>query len=133
MVSSDFSGTVYVWDMESSVRVFRYLTDSDCKVTSLNFDTSQRRVITGCDNGKLKIWNFSSGQCLTEFRDHGLNKAHWRNDPVSNKCKGTEITGVVYVMEVALWNCSEVQTWIESFRDKVIYFFPYFCFFFILR
>eukprot|EP01084_Bolivina_argentea_P226841 383113_1 len=118
-VSSDFSGNIHVWDITDSSRVFRYCIKE--KITSLTFDTSQRRVITGSDIGTLKMWNFSSGQCLCEFRDHNSKKyAHWKMDNNNNINikKGTEITGIVYVMEVTSWNEKELRNWFESFRDK---------------
>jgi len=129
-VSADLAGNVHVWDIESSMRVFRYnVTSSDkaAAVTAFTFDTSQRRVITGTDHGGLKLWNFSSGQCLIEFRDHDCRFAHWAEadaDDMAAKKKltgvvnGIEITGIVYVMEVTSWTAKEVQNWFESFRDK---------------
>jgi len=195
-VSADFSGNVLVWDIETSSRVFTYSVGggqrtqsalhhhhrgdaadaaadrksdalSHCEtVTSLTFDSSQRRVITGTDSGTLKMWNFSSGQCLCSFRDHHCKFAHWTIDdeeegdddgdgdgdgdgdaqrhsgsvaanneaakrrrrqldghgaggqsPPNPLQHGTEITGIVYVMEVTSWSAKEVEHWFESFRD----------------
>jgi WD40 repeat protein len=36
-------------------------------ITSMAFDTTQRRLITGSDNGEVKAWNFSSGRELGEM------------------------------------------------------------------
>ena len=36
-------------------------------ITSIAFDTTQRRLLTGADNGEVKAWNFSSGMCLTDM------------------------------------------------------------------
>lgn len=36
-------------------------------VTCIAFDTTQRRLLTGADNGEVKAWNFSSGMCLTDM------------------------------------------------------------------
>eukprot|EP00484_Ammonia_sp_Unknown_P029258 CAMPEP_0197028102 /NCGR_PEP_ID=MMETSP1384-20130603/7880_1 /TAXON_ID=29189 /ORGANISM="Ammonia sp." /LENGTH=1184 /DNA_ID=CAMNT_0042457053 /DNA_START=22 /DNA_END=3576 /DNA_ORIENTATION=- len=150
-VSSDFNGNIHVWDIENSTRVFRYsqsgeqdncasnngnadhcdtssiLSGFNEKITALAFDTSQRRVITGSDRGTLKIWNFSSGQCLCTFKDHRSKYAHWKVDPTDVEEKpskharlqyGTEISGIVYVMEVTSWTDKDVQFWFDSFRDR---------------
>ena len=36
------------------------------KVTALAFDASGRRLLTGAQDGLVRVWNFSSGQCLRE-------------------------------------------------------------------
>jgi hypothetical protein len=36
-------------------------------MTTMALDPPQRRLITGSDNGILKVWNFSSGACLKEM------------------------------------------------------------------
>ena len=35
-------------------------------MTALAFDASGRRLLTGGQDGVVRVWNFSSGQCLRE-------------------------------------------------------------------
>lgn len=36
-------------------------------MTAMALDALQKRLITGSDNGVMKVWNFSSGACLKEM------------------------------------------------------------------
>ena len=37
------------------------------EITSMCFDPTKRRLITGSRNGSTKIWNFNNGACLRVF------------------------------------------------------------------
>jgi hypothetical protein len=39
----------------------------DHAMTTMALDAPHRRLLTGSDNGVLKVWNFSSGDCLKEM------------------------------------------------------------------
>lgn len=39
----------------------------DHAMTAMALDAQHRRLVTGADNGVLKVWNFSSGACLKEM------------------------------------------------------------------
>jgi WD40 repeat protein len=51
--------------------MFRYRESlhDDSKLTAMCFDDGGRRLVTGYHNGTLRMTNFSSGECLTEFID----------------------------------------------------------------
>ena len=53
---------------DSSLNVSLLLLVQHCKVTAMCFDSAGRRLITGTDDGSLKMWNFSNGACLTTVR-----------------------------------------------------------------
>ncbi|EFJ43836.1 hypothetical protein VOLCADRAFT_96020 [Volvox carteri f. nagariensis] len=47
---------------------YRFLQcHGDKRITSLAFDAAKRRLITGAEDGDCKIWNFSSGACLSHL------------------------------------------------------------------
>lgn len=45
----------------------------------MSLDANNRRLITGADNGELKMWNFSSGACIKTMTPKGI---------------GMEVTGI---------------------------------------
>jgi len=51
VVSGDNTGKVKVWDFETGAAVFRYSVGA--KITSMSFDMSCRRLITGTDDGRI--------------------------------------------------------------------------------
>jgi WD40 repeat protein len=71
VVSSDSSGGIHVWEVDTGRMVFKF--DAGCRVTSMCFDHAQRRLITGSKDGRLKKWNFSNGQALMEFENTRLD------------------------------------------------------------
>lgn len=40
---------------------------ADHAMTAMALDAQHRRLVTGADNGIMKVWNFSSGACLKEM------------------------------------------------------------------
>ena len=52
-------------------------------LSAWSFDNSGRRLLTGGQDGSLKMWNFNNGQCLKVFNGFGED----------------EITCVAYVQE----------------------------------
>ncbi|KAL0019122.1 hypothetical protein WJX79_001934 [Trebouxia sp. C0005] len=79
-ISADESGLICVWKVSTgALRVRWARAHDDARITSMAFDLNFRRLITGCENGGVKIWNFSSGECLKELQ------------AISNQ----EITGII--------------------------------------
>ncbi|CAN0052171.1 unnamed protein product, partial [Choristocarpus tenellus] len=63
VVSGDAMSNVHVWLVENGQLVFRFSNaHGTSKISSMCFDTSERRLITGANNGTVIMWNFSSGQ-----------------------------------------------------------------------
>jgi len=68
-VSGDHGGTVSVWHVPSGKLRFRfYNAHEDQRITAMNFDTARRRLLTGSESGEVKVWNFSSGACLSRLK-----------------------------------------------------------------
>ncbi|CAM9600666.1 unnamed protein product, partial [Ascophyllum nodosum] len=56
-------GNVHVWMVETGQIAFRYVqAHGACRMSSMCFDASQRRLLTGANDGRVKLWNFSSGK-----------------------------------------------------------------------
>ncbi|CEP03071.1 unnamed protein product (mitochondrion) [Plasmodiophora brassicae] len=71
VVSGDVGSQVKVWDLETGRSVFSYrnVHRRASSITAMALDASMRRLITGGDDGSVKVWNFSSGQCLSDCVD----------------------------------------------------------------
>eukprot|EP00798_Chlamydomonas_sp_ICE-L_P018383 gene18383-24853_t len=104
-VSGDSGGTVSIWSIPTGKLRFRfynahgefritamnfdslgfriYNTDGEFRITAMTFDSSWRRLITGGEHGEAKVWNFSSGACLTTLKPPA--------------CNGDEVTAVLGV------------------------------------
>ncbi|KAJ9527074.1 hypothetical protein QJQ45_025214, partial [Haematococcus lacustris] len=64
-VSGDHSGSISVWHVVTGKLRFRFHNaHKGHQLTAMAFDKAKRRLLTGCDMGEVKVWNFSSGQCL---------------------------------------------------------------------
>ncbi|GFR47120.1 hypothetical protein Agub_g8807 [Astrephomene gubernaculifera] len=68
-ISADHAGTVSVWHVPTGKLRYRFLQcHGDKRITALAFDAAKRRLITGAEDGDCKIWNFSSGACLSHLQ-----------------------------------------------------------------
>ena len=104
------SEDVKVWQIESGQLVFRFdeLHGSE-KITTMAFDWSMRRLITGAHDGSVKMWNFSNGSQLKEFLREEAPDSDADDDKPFNALEGiekrlkhdndTEVTSVKYVLE----------------------------------
>ena len=43
-------------------------------MTAMAFDEAGRRLITGGNDGTVRVWNFSNGQLLKELRNEGSSE-----------------------------------------------------------
>ncbi|CEM26365.1 unnamed protein product [Vitrella brassicaformis CCMP3155] len=70
-VSGDISGTVRVWDLKTGALLLQFhQAHGKDKLTSMCFDSTERRLLTASDNGTVILWNFSSGQAIRTFALH---------------------------------------------------------------
>lgn len=53
-----------MWDLNTGVKIIQFYTTKGVELTSMTFDQTGRRLITGSRNGEVKIWNFNNGACL---------------------------------------------------------------------
>eukprot|EP00192_Tetraselmis_astigmatica_P000660 CAMPEP_0117689666 /NCGR_PEP_ID=MMETSP0804-20121206/24643_1 /TAXON_ID=1074897 /ORGANISM="Tetraselmis astigmatica, Strain CCMP880" /LENGTH=1073 /DNA_ID=CAMNT_0005502517 /DNA_START=57 /DNA_END=3278 /DNA_ORIENTATION=+ len=79
-ITADHAGTVCVWVVSTGKLRFRFTNaHNGHRVTAMTLDANNRRLITGSDNGQLKMWNFSSGACIKTMEP---------------RAGGAEITGI---------------------------------------
>ncbi|KAG2450287.1 hypothetical protein HYH02_004795 [Chlamydomonas schloesseri] len=68
-ISADHAGTISVWHVPTGKLRYRFLRcHGDKRITALAFDAAKRRLISGAEDGDCKIWNFSSGACLSHLQ-----------------------------------------------------------------
>jgi WD40 repeat protein len=65
---------VCVWDVETGDMVFHFADLHSAKMTAMAFDEAGRRLITGGNDGTVRVWNFSNGQLLKELRNEGSSE-----------------------------------------------------------
>lgn len=69
-----------MWVVSTGKLRFRFTrAHGDHRITAMALDSNKRRLITGADNGQLKMWNFSSGACIKTMSPRGA---------------GMEVTGI---------------------------------------
>ncbi|KAG2490207.1 hypothetical protein HYH03_011334 [Edaphochlamys debaryana] len=65
-ISADHAGTISVWHVPTGKLRYRFMhCHGDKRITALAFDAAKRRLMSGAEDGDCKIWNFSSGACLS--------------------------------------------------------------------
>lgn len=63
-------GVVSVWDVATGEKIMQFShCHGDAELTAMVFDPSGRRLITGGQDGSLKIWNFNNGACLSTLEN----------------------------------------------------------------
>lgn len=82
VVSGCQNSTVCIWDLASGDKIFKFFNaHGKLEITSMCYDRSGRRLITGSRDGIVKMWNFNNGQILRKMI----------------KDNSTEVTDVIYV------------------------------------
>ncbi|KAG2468526.1 WD repeat-containing protein on Y chromosome-like [Polypterus senegalus] len=83
VVSGCIGGFVCVWDILTGKKVVQFMNTEDRKaaITAMAFDDLQRRLITGCKDGTVRIWNFNNGELLSDLQ----------------KVDKTMVTDIVYI------------------------------------
>ncbi|KAJ8379274.1 hypothetical protein SKAU_G00000520 [Synaphobranchus kaupii] len=82
VVSGCYSGVVCVWDILTGDKAMEFHTSSsrDMELTAMAFDVPQRRLLTGSNDGMVRLWNFNNGVLLMKL-------------PVLDK---NEVTGILH-------------------------------------
>lgn len=84
VVTGDKMCFVNVYNVDNGEKVFAFdEVHGNITMSAWSFDNTGRRLLTGGQDGTLKMWNFNNGQCLKTF--HGFGE--------------DEITCVAYVQE----------------------------------
>ncbi|WIA32779.1 hypothetical protein OEZ86_005963 [Tetradesmus obliquus] len=87
-VSTDHAGTVCVWHVASGKLRFAFAnTHGSCRISAATFDSNHRRLITGAEDGSVKVWNFSSGALLSTLATPDYSR-EWGSG------SGAEVTGL---------------------------------------
>jgi len=65
VISCDDSSTVRVWDIATGKATY-FFTEAhgSSKINAVSLDNDGRRLVTGAQDGTVKVWNFSTGVCL---------------------------------------------------------------------
>eukprot|EP00795_Rhopilema_esculentum_P000823 gene823-10565_t len=81
VVSACHGSVVNVWQLETGEKSIMFkVADDDVEITSISFDPTMRRLITGTGDGTVRIWNFNNGACLRELQsaDGSEEDAIWK-------------------------------------------------------
>lgn len=112
VVSGCHESVVSVWDIKTGEKLMQFVnahkvydqgTERAVEITTMTFDPTLRRLITGGKEGIVKIWNFNNGACLRELVPAG------RKEITSIICPRQRII-------VAGWN-RKVTTFIDDRDD----------------
>ncbi|XP_046574299.1 WD repeat-containing protein on Y chromosome-like [Haliotis rubra] len=65
VVTCSDGSVIKLWDFETGTPIFEYGdAHGDSAITTMTFDNTGRRLITGGRDGILRIWNYNNGHCL---------------------------------------------------------------------
>ncbi|KAK9807406.1 hypothetical protein WJX73_001378 [Symbiochloris irregularis] len=69
VASGDESGTICMWDLTTGKQE-SHMNEAhgSAKLVSMTYDSAQRRMITGGSDGRVRMWNATSGALLREFK-----------------------------------------------------------------
>ncbi|KAJ1525853.1 hypothetical protein ONE63_009048 [Megalurothrips usitatus] len=86
-------GQLLVWEWQSETYVMKQQGHAN-NMTCLSYSSDGQYVVTGGDDGKVKLWNTSSGFCFVTFHEHtggvtGVQFSHNRKFVVSASLDGT--------------------------------------------
>ena len=64
-------GDVTVWSVETGEKMVAYSNahGKGVSITSMAFDSTRKRLITGASDGSVKVWNFNIGHSLRKLVD----------------------------------------------------------------
>ena len=78
VVCGCMGSVISVWDVETGEKIIQFSkVHGDREITSMTFDPSGRRLLTGGRDGKVKIWNFNNGACLSEIYMGDTSEVLW--------------------------------------------------------
>lgn len=73
VLAVDEAFTVHTWELDTGAAGFRFNAERDSRThhsastprfTAVGFDDSGRRLLTGSQDGRVRVWNFANGQIL---------------------------------------------------------------------
>lgn len=82
-VTADESSIVSVWSVHTGRQLFRF-EHKEARLTCMAFDCTLRRLVTGADDGAVRMFNFSSGELLQRYAAQtGGHIGETRHDEIS--------------------------------------------------
>lgn len=93
---------VNVWNLKTGEQMVQFRdAHGDAEITTLTFDQSSRRLLTGASDGSVKVWNFNIGLCLRKLRS----------------VASTEVSGIVEMKNQAMVTAGWWRT-LSYYRDQ---------------
>lgn len=96
VVSTDHAGMVCCWDLTTGRLIKSFSnTHGSCRISAAAFDAHCRRLITGAEDGSIKVWNFRSGALLSTVNTSCNNNQ--QAAAAKSQCgsgSGVEVTGL---------------------------------------
>ncbi|CAM9994687.1 unnamed protein product [Ectocarpus sp. 4 AP-2014] len=115
IVSGDAMGNVHVWLVETGLLAFRFgKAHGTSKISCMAFDASERRLLTGANDGTVKLWNFNNGKelrLLLPGGNGGGGKAGKKNEEGNER---NEVSGVVYCRDDGKGSDNEVLDYVAT-------------------
>ena len=75
VVTCDATSIIKIYSAQTGQLVFSFPAGlASEQISAIAFDDTKRRMITGCRNGTIKVWNFNNGQILGELLGFGHNE-----------------------------------------------------------
>lgn len=69
VVTACRGGVVNVWNLRTGEQMVQFReAHGEAEITSLTFDRTSRRLLTGASDGTVRLWNFSIGLCLRKLQ-----------------------------------------------------------------
>eukprot|EP00903_Cladosiphon_okamuranus_P008717 g8350.t1 len=95
VVSGDAFGNVHVWLIETGLLAFRFgKAHGTSKISCMGFDASGRRLLTGANDGTVKMWNFNNGKELRLLQSGAGARGKGEKKNVGNE--RNEVSGLVW-------------------------------------
>lgn len=127
VVSGDDNSAVITWRLKDGERQSKFQnahlhehTGDPVKITSMAFDHTGRRLLTGASDGSLKMWNFNNGALLKRFLHGDIGKemtsVAYLQNPGADR-KGGTVVGTGWGCNVLVWDDNSDRQVIESSRS----------------
>jgi len=110
MYTSSEDGTVKIWDIRSPG--YQRSFNCGCPVNSVTLHPNQAELISGDQNGNVKVWDLSTSNCVSEYVPDGVT-------PIRSVSIGEDAKHVVAAnqnAEIFVWNPESSKGYTEVCR-----------------